>query len=123
MRTALFLLLVALGVGAPAGPTTAPPHHARAPGAWRWTGTAREPPFLFDLQHDSSAWRMVVHNGEERIAVLTSPARRLHPGAHATVRSEFRGRLVNDSTITWPPATTFAGPDYCIASRPRCGPA
>ncbi|MBK6543607.1 MAG: hypothetical protein IPG10_20585 [Flavobacteriales bacterium] len=28
-----------------------------------------ELPFLFDLERDSAAWRMVVHNGEEHIVV------------------------------------------------------
>ncbi len=125
LRTALFLLLVALGC---VGCSSRPDHSSTAPrtGSWRMALdlNGQELPFLFDLQHDSSAWRMVVHNGEERIAVddITLHADSIRVRM-PLFDSEFRGRLVNDSTITGHWHNYLKGPDYRIAFTARCGPA
>ncbi|MBV6404086.1 MAG: TlpA family protein disulfide reductase [Flavobacteriales bacterium] len=122
-RSLLFPLVAAL---AWCGCTTGVADHPTLPrtGPWRMALdlNGQELPFLFDLHRDSGAWRLVVHNGEERIAVDDI----VLMGDSIRVRmplfdSEFRGHLPNDSTITGHWHNHLKGPDYRIAFVARAG--
>ncbi len=124
-NTALFPLILALALG---GCTSVATRQLPAPrtGPWRMVLdlNGEELPFLFDLHQDSGAWRMVVHNGEERIvvddiALLGDSIRVRMP----LFDSEFRGHLPNDSTITGFWHNHLKGPDYRIAFTARAGDA
>lgn len=72
-------------------------------------------PVVFDLDHDSSGWSMVVHNGEERILIRDIE---LHNDTlHVRMPlydSEFRGIVKNDSLIAGAWHNYLKGPDYQI---------
>lgn len=79
-------------------------------------------PFLFDLANDSSGWSLVVHNGEEHIAVNDV----LVKGDTIRIRmplydSEFKGVVANDSTIRGHWYNYLKGPDYHIPFVAQAG--
>lgn len=122
LRTALFLVIAALGWDGCSSRTNGPTPAPRT-GPWRMALdlNGQELPFLFDLEHDS-AWRLLVHNGEERITVddLTLRADSIRVRM-PLFDSEFRGRVLNDSTITGHWHNYLKGPDYRIAFTARAG--
>ncbi|MBP6389281.1 MAG: TlpA family protein disulfide reductase [Flavobacteriales bacterium] len=108
-----------LGCGAPSGKPLGPRE-----GPWHLSLdlNGEELPFLFDLERDSAGWRMVVHNGEEHIVVddllmYKDSVRVRMP----LFDSEFRGALLNDSTITGQWHNYLKGPDYRIGFVARAG--
>jgi thiol-disulfide isomerase/thioredoxin len=79
-------------------------------------------PFLFDLSGDRSGWSVVIHNGEEKIAVKDVALR----GDTMDIRmplydSEFKGIVRNDSTISGFWHNYLKGPDYKIPFVARAG--
>ena len=79
-------------------------------------------PFLFDLDQDSAGWTMVVKNGEERFVVNDI----VRSGDTLRIRmplydSEFRGMVVNDSTIRGHWYNYLKGPEYHIPFVARAG--
>ncbi|MFT3884452.1 MAG: TlpA disulfide reductase family protein [Flavobacteriales bacterium] len=87
-------------------------------------GTDHQLPFLFDLDHNSSSWRMHIHNGAEDIAVDEITLR----GDSLRIRmplydSEFIGVVRNDSTITGDWHNYLKGPNYRIPFTASAGAA
>lgn len=105
------------------------PPHLRS-GSWRMeldvrTGTdpgAVVLPFLFDLNGDSGAWHMVVHNGAETIPVDDIRVGRDSIRIRMPLfDSEFVGYFGNDSLIGGFWHNYLKGPDYRIPFIARAG--
>ena len=79
-------------------------------------------PFLFDLVQDSGTWTMLVHNGDETIAVddVTITADTFHVRM-PLFDSEFTGVPGSDSTISGYWYNHLKGPDYRIPFTARAG--
>lgn len=79
-------------------------------------------PFLMTLERDSAGWLAHVHNGQEHI-----PIREITVGTDSiTLRmplfdSEFKGRIINDSTFSGKWHNHLKGPDYVIPFTAHAG--
>lgn len=107
-----------------------PPSRQLRGGSWRMeldvrSGADDGPvilPFLFDLQEDRGRWTMLVHNGEETIAVddVTVSGDTFHVRM-PLFDSEFVGAPDSDSTIIGYWYNHLKGPDYRIPFVARAG--
>ncbi|HEY0979019.1 MAG TPA: TlpA disulfide reductase family protein [Flavobacteriales bacterium] len=114
-------LITAVAITGCSVPDTADP--PLRPGTWRVELTLRQDsatppvvlPFLLSFARDSAGWIAEVHNGEERI-----PVREISLEQDSiTLRmplfdSEFKGRILNDSTLIGQWYNFLKGPDYRI---------
>lgn len=85
-------------------------------------GVSNGLPFLFDLEHTGTALRMFIHNGDEQITVdeITLNGDSMHIRM-PLYDSEFRCRLVNDSTMVGQWHNYLRGPEYKIAFTAQAG--
>ena len=113
-------LLPFLAITILVGCSVKPSERAREPlrsGPWRMALdlNGQELPFLFDLGHDSLGYHLLLHNGEEKIAVddivLNGDSIRIRM---PLFDSEFRGVLAGDSSIVGAWCNYLKGPDYRV---------
>ncbi len=130
MRTLVFVAPVLVLLASCASTGSPAPKQAPRTGSWRMELDVRTGgderavilPFLFDLQQDSGKWTMLVHNGDETIAVddVTISADTFHVRM-PLFDSEFMGVPGSDSTISGYWYNHLKGPDYRIPFSARAG--
>lgn len=126
-RVPLLSLLILASCASTDAPIT---HKAPRKGSWRMELDVRTGgdnrsvilPFLFDLQQDSGRWTMLVHNGDEAIAVddVTISDDTFHVRM-PLFDSEFTGVPSSDSTISGYWYNHLKGPDYRIPFNAHAG--